>query len=143
MSNCTEDKEQRPNRAKRVEIFSCLEQYMGLYSKNFSSIGRQIVFALIGSAWVIIYSSGLSLILLANIGIGCSYLFIELLYYFVLERISRKLHIGLDNHKRTEEEVEKKWNTISDRASYILLVKMLLIIVMFVLFAVYLFKTLR
>ncbi len=115
---------------------------MGIYSKNFSSIGRQIVFALIGSAWVIIYSSGLSLILLANIGIGCSYLFIELLYYFVLERISRKLHIGLDNHKRTEEEVEKKWNTISDRASYILLVKMLLIIVMFVLFAVYLFKTL-
>lgn len=142
MTNCAENKDQKPDNAKREEVFSSLEQYMGIYSKNFSSIGRQIVFAIIGSIWVITCSNGANLVFFTILEVGCFYLFIELLYYFVLERISRKLHIGLDNHKRTEEEVEKKWNTISDRASYILLVKMLLIIVMFVLFAVYLFKTL-
>lgn len=142
MSNCTEDKEQRPNRAKRVEIFSCLEQYMGIYSKNFSSIGRQIVFAIIGSVWVITCSNGANLVLFTILEVGCFYLFIELLYYFVLERISRKLHIGLENHKYTEVEVEEKWNRISDAASYILFIKMLLIIAMFLLFVVYLFNAL-
>lgn len=142
MSNCTEDKEQKPDNAKREEVFSSLEQYMGIYSKNFSSIGRQIVFAIIGSVWVITYSNGFNLILFTILGLGCLYLFIELLYYFVLERISRKLHIGLENHKYIEAEVDEKWNRISDAASYILLIKMLLIITMFVPFVVYLFNAL-
>lgn len=142
MSNCTEDKEQKPDNAKREEVFSSLEQYMGIYSKNFSSIGRQIVFAIIGSVWVITYSNGFNLILFTILGLGCLYLFIELLYYFVLERISRKLHIALENHKYIEAEVDEKWNRISDAASYILLIKMLLIITMFVPFVVYLFNAL-
>ena len=115
---------------------------MGIYSKNFSSIGRQIVFAIIGSVWVITCSNGANFVLFTILEVGCFYLFIELLYYFVLERISRKLHIGLENHKYTEVEVEEKWNRISDAASYILLIKMLLIIAMFLLFVVYLFNAL-
>ena len=126
MTNCAENKDQKPDNAKREEVFSSLEQYMGIYSKNFSSIGRQIVFAIIGSVWVITCSNGANLVLFTILEVGCFYLFIELLYYFVLERISRKLHIGLENHKYTEVEVEEKWNRISDAASYILLIKMLL-----------------
>ena len=137
MTNCAENKDQKPDNAKREEVFSSLEQYMGIYSKNFSSIGRQIVFAIIGSVWVITCSNGANLVLFTILEVGCFYLFIELLYYFVLERISRKLHIGLENHKYTEVEVEEKWNRISDAASYILLIKMLLIIAMFLLFVVY------
>ncbi|WP_262301533.1 hypothetical protein [Segatella hominis] len=142
MTNCAENKDQKPDNAKREEVFSSLEQYMGIYSKNFSSIGRQIVFAIIGSVWVITCSNGANLVLFTILEVGCFYLFIELLYYFVLERISRKLHIGLENHKYTEVEVEEKWNRISDAASYILLIKMLLIIAMFLLFVVYLFNAL-
>ena len=142
MTNCAENKDQKPDNAKREEVFSSLEQYMGIYSKNFSSIGRQIVFAIIGSVWVITCSNGANLVLFTILEVGCFYLFIELLYYFVLERISRKLHIGLENHKYTEVEVEEKWKRISDAASYILLIKMLLIIAMFLLFVVYLFNAL-
>lgn len=142
MTNCAENKDQKPDNAKREEVFSSLEQYMGIYSKTFSSIGRQIVFAIIGSVWVITCSNGANLVLFTILEVGCFYLFIELLYYFVLERISRKLHIGLENHKYTEVEVEEKWNRISDAASYILLIKMLLIIAMFLLFVVYLFNAL-
>ena len=142
MTNCAENKDQKPDNAKREEVFSSLEQYMGIYSKNFSSIGRQIVFAIIGSVWVITCSNGANFVLFTILEVGCFYLFIELLYYFVLERISRKLHIGLENHKYTEVEVEEKWNRISDAASYILLIKMLLIIAMFLLFVVYLFNAL-
>ena len=142
MTNCSENKDLKPDNAKREEVFSSLEQYMGIYSKNFSSIGRQIVFAIIGSVWVITCSNGANLVLFTILEVGCFYLFIELLYYFVLERISRKLHIGLENHKYTEVEVEEKWNRISDAASYILLIKMLLIIAMFLLFVVYLFNAL-
>ena len=142
MTNCAENKDQKPDNAKREEVFSSLEQYMGIYSKNFSSIGRQIVFAIIGSVWVITCSNGANLVLFTILEVGCFYLFIELLYYFVLERISRKLHIGLENHKYTEVEVEEKWNRISDAASYILLIKMLLIIAMLLLFVVYLFNAL-
>lgn len=142
MTNCAENKDQKPDNAKREEVFSSLEQYMGIYSKNFSSIGRQIVFAIIGSVWVITCSNGANLVLFTILEVGCFYLFIELLYYFVLERISRKLHIGLENHKYTEVEVEEKWNRISDAASYILLIKMLLIIAMFLLFVVYQFNAL-
>ena len=142
MTNYAENKDQKPDNAKREEVFSSLEQYMGIYSKNFSSIGRQIVFAIIGSVWVITCSNGANLVLFTILEVGCFYLFIELLYYFVLERISRKRHIGLENHKYTEVEVEEKWNRISDAASYILLIKMLLIIAMFLLFVVYLFNAL-
>ena len=142
MTNCSENKDLKPDNAKREEVFSSLEQYMGIYSKNFSSIGRQIVFAIIGSVWVITCSNGANFVLFTILEVGCFYLFIELLYYFVLERISRKLHIGLENHKYTEVEVEEKWNRISDAASYILLIKMLLIIAMFLLFVVYLFDAL-
>lgn len=142
MTNCSENKDLKPDNAKREEVFSSLEQYMGIYSKNFSSIGRQIVFAIIGSVWVITCSNGENLVLFTILEVGCFYLFIELLYYFVLERISRKLHIGLENHKYTEVEVEEKWNRISDAASYILFIKMLLIIAMFLLFVVYLFNAL-
>lgn len=142
MTNCSENKDLKPDNAKREEVFSSLEQYMGIYSKNFSSIGRQIVFAIIGSVWVITCSNGANLVLFTILEVGCFYLFIELLYYFVLERISRKLHIGLENHKYTEVEVEEKWNRISDAASYILFIKMLLIIAMFLLFVVYLFNAL-
>lgn len=108
MTNCSENKDLKPDNAKREEVFSSLEQYMGIYSKNFSSIGRQIVFAIIGSVWVITCSNGANFVLFTILEVGCFYLFIELLYYFVLERISRKLHIGLENHKYTEVEVEEK-----------------------------------
>ena len=62
--------------------------------------------------------------------------------YFTMERISRKLHIRLENHKYTEDEVDKIWNFVSDSVSNILILKIALIIIMLVLFAIYLSITL-
>ena len=34
MTNCAENKDQKPDNAKREEVFSSLEQYMGIYSRG-------------------------------------------------------------------------------------------------------------
>lgn len=145
MSNCTENSKPRKDNANREDVFNTLEQYIDIHSKHFSSISRQIVLAVIGSIWVTIYSTNndkYRFILFVVLGVGCLYLFIELLYYFTMERISRKLHIGLENHKYTEDEVDKIWNFVSDSVSNILILRIALIIIMLVLFAIYLSITL-
>lgn len=145
MSNCTENSKPRKDNANREDVFNTLGQYIDIHSKHFSSISRQIVLAVIGSIWVTIYSTNndkYHFILFVVLGVGCLYLFIELLYYFTMERISRKLHIGLENHKYTEDEVDKIWNFVSDSVSNILILKIALIIIMLVLFAIYLSITL-
>ena len=86
MSNCTENSKPRKDNANREDVFNTLEQYIDIHSKHFSSISRQIVLAVIGSIWVTIYSTNndkYRFILFVVLGVGCLYLFIELLYYFI------------------------------------------------------------
>lgn len=125
----------------KEEVFIALEQNINVHSKNFSSISRQIVLAVIGSIWVTIFTTKNSqgrFLLFVALGIGCFYLFVELLYCLAMERVSRKLHIGLEKGQYNEDEVEKIWNEISDKVSNILLLKMVLIIAMLVVFVIYL-----
>ena len=145
MIDCTDSNIQKSDSANREGVFYTLEQYIDIHSKHFSSISRHIVLTIIGSVWVTIYSinnNQYSIILYVTLGIGGMYLVFELLYFLTMERIARKLHIGLECHKYTEVEVDKIWNFISDIVSNILLVKILLIIIMLVLFVIYLSNTL-
>lgn len=122
------------------DVLQTLESYISTYSNKFSEIGRKIVYAIFASAWgsiFVVSKNNNKILLYVVIILSIFYLAIEMIYYLYLERISRKLHILLDNGKLAKEEIGKEWNSISDGVSYILFVKLFLIAVLTTILIIY------
>ena len=65
------------------------------------------------------------------------YLSIEMVYRFIMQHIARVLHKYVRFGKLEPKKAASAWNYISDKTSYILLIKLLLIGLMVVVFGIH------
>lgn len=125
---------------KENEISEFLNECIKSSASKFDKIARHIVFAILASAWATVitvktprYRAFLFVVVL----IAMIYLASELLHCYIMERISRKIHIELLDEKLSKEEARKFFNIISNTTSGVLLLRLVLICVMVLLLAIY------
>lgn len=119
-----------------MEVFS---SYISDASKRFEQHANHIVYALLASAWAIIFSAkdkSLKIMLGVVVGTTVLYLFFSLIYLCFIERKARKTHILLSENGITVEDAAKEWNSFSDLTSSFMLIKLVAIVMMVLLFAV-------
>ena len=109
-------------------------------SRLFNKHAERIVYALFGSSWAAMFTTETNLEkkqLYIVIFLCILYLSIEMVYRFIMQHIARVLHKYVRLGKLEPKKAASAWNYISDKTSYILLIKLLLIGLMVVVFGIH------
>lgn len=122
---------------KMESLQNNLASYIEENSKLFNKHAERIVYALFGSSWATMFTTGANLEkkpFYIVIFLCILYLTIEMMYRFIMQHIARVLHKHVRLGKIEPKKAASVWNYISDKTSYILLIKLLLIGLMVVIF---------
>lgn len=117
-----------------------LASYIAENSRLFNKHAERIVYALFGSSWAAMFTTETNLEkkqFYIVIFLCILYLSIEMVYRFIMQHIARVLHKYVRLGKLEPKKAASAWNYISDKTSYILLIKLLLIGLMVVVFGIH------
>lgn len=107
-------------------------------SKQFRASADKIVYSLLALAWATIFAvkpedgkekAHVTFLYVAVLA-AILYWGIELIYRYYMERVARSLHKQVQEQTKDDLCATNEWNAISDRTSYILLLKVVLIFIM-------------
>ena len=125
------------------EIFSFLEGQMRNCSAQCIGMCRKVTYSSCASSWATIFAlrdNEYRIWLLITILLCILFFMIDIIYNFSMEQFSRKLHYKFEHGNFETEDVDKRWNVVSDFAGkWLQITKLVIIAIMVIILAYYYF----